>query len=72
MHISKETVFFSCPVGGVGGSDLREAAKKIPPLMAGPLRGGGVGKGRAIKEKRTFFESFFLFCCHLKIKIILL
>ena len=30
--------------------------------MAGPLRGGGVGgKGRAIKEKRTFFETFFYF-----------
>ena len=28
--------------------------------------------GQAIKEKRTFFETFFLFCCHLKIKIILL
>ena len=42
-------------------SALREAAeKKFPPLMAGPLREGGV-KGRAIKEKRTFFESFFYF-----------
>ena len=30
--------------------------------MAGPLKGGGGGggiKGRAIKEKRTFFETFF-------------
>ena len=61
MHISKETVFFSCPVGGVGGSDLREAAKKIPPLMAGPLRGGGLGKGRAIKEKELFLNRFFYF-----------
>ena len=26
--------------------------------MAGPLRGGG-GKGRAIKEKITFFKTFF-------------
>ena len=26
--------------------------------MAGPLRGGG-GKGRAIKEKITFVETFF-------------
>ena len=36
---------------------LREAAKKkkIPPLVAGPLRGGEGGKGRATKEKRTFF-----------------
>ena len=39
--------------------------------MARPLR-GGEGKGRAIKEKRTFFDFFFVFCCHLKIKIILL
>ena len=39
---------------------LWEAAKKkVHPLVAGPLRGGGVGKGRAIKEKRTFFETFF-------------
>ena len=39
---------------------LREAAKKkkVPPLVAGPLRGGG-GKGRATKEKRTFFKTFF-------------
>ena len=27
--------------------------------MARPLRGGGRGKGRAIKEKITFFETFF-------------
>ena len=38
-----------------GSSDqglLREAAKKVHPLMARPLRWGG-GKGRAIKEKIT-------------------
>ena len=35
--------------------------------MAGPLRGGG-DKGQAIKEKLYFF----LFCCHLKIKMGLL
>ena len=29
--------------------------------MAGPLRGG-------MKEKRTFFGTFYLFCCLLKIK----
>ena len=29
--------------------------KKVPTLMARPLRGGGGGKGRAIKEKRLFF-----------------
>ena len=40
---------------------VREDAKKFSFL-----------NGRAIKEKRTFFETFFLFCCHLKIKIILL
>ena len=39
--------------------------------MAGPLRGGG-GKGRLIKEKRTFFETFFFFVAILEIKIILL
>ena len=27
--------------------------------MTGPLRGGRGGKGRAIKEKGTFFETFF-------------
>ena len=35
---------------------LRVDAKKGPPLMAWPLRGGGC-KGRAIREKRTFFEE---------------
>ena len=45
--------------------------KKVPLLMARPLRGEGWGgvKGRAIKEKKTFFFIFFLFCCHIKIKI---
>ena len=28
-------------------------------LIARPLRGGGGVKGRAIKEKRTFFGTFF-------------
>ena len=37
---------------------LRGAAKKIILLMAGPLKGGGVVKGRAIKEKITFFSTF--------------
>ena len=35
---------------------LREAAKKALLLMAGPLRGGGGVKGRAIKEKKLFFD----------------
>ena len=35
---------------------VREAAKKkVHPLVAGPLRERGGGKGRAIKEKKTFF-----------------
>ena len=34
---------------------LREAAKKVLFLVAGPLRGGGGLNGRATKEKRTFF-----------------
>ena len=39
---------------------LRETTKKkVPPLVAGPLRGGEGGKGRATKEKRTFFKTFF-------------
>jgi hypothetical protein len=33
--------------------------KKVHPLVAEPLRGGGGGKGRAIKEKRSFFKTFF-------------
>ena len=31
-------------------------------LVDGPLRGGGGGKGLAIKEKRFFFNDFFLIC----------
>ena len=41
----------------------REAAKKVLLLMFWPLRGGGGGKGRAIKEKRAFLKLLFLFCC---------
>ena len=33
---------------------LREAAKKVLLLIAGPLRGREGGKGRAIKEKQHF------------------
>ena len=47
---------------------IREAAKKIPPLMAGPLRGGG-GKGRAIKEKNFFWNFFFNFVTTKKWKL---
>ena len=32
--------------------------KKVLLLMAGPLRGGGGVKDKAIKEKRTFLEPF--------------
>ena len=55
---------------------LGKPQKKISSTR--PLRGGGArplpapGKGWAIKEKRTFFETFLKFCCYLKIKIILL
>ena len=41
---------------------LREAAKKSSPLNGRAIkmgRGGGWGKGRATKEKRTFFGTFF-------------
>ena len=45
--------------------------------MARPLRGagheeGGGGKARPIKEKELYFELFYLFCCYLKIKDIIL
>ena len=36
---------------------VREAAKKVLLLMAGPFRGGGI-KGQAIKEKKLFLEPF--------------
>ena len=39
---------------------LREAEKKVPPLMAGPLRGGGV-KAWSLRKKRTFFETVFFY-----------
>ena len=52
-------------------SDKGSSKKKIPPLMAGPLRGGGVKAG-PLRKKELFLKLFFLFCCHLKIKIILL
>ena len=39
---------------------LREAAKKVLLLMAGPLR------------KKDFLKFFKKFCCQLKIKVILL
>ena len=38
-----------------------KGSRKInPPLMARPLRRGGGGKARAIKEKITFLKTFFL------------
>ena len=33
---------------------VREAAKKVPPLMVRPLRGGGVKAGPL---KKNFFEA---------------
>ena len=38
---------------------VREAAKKVHPLVAGPLRERGGCKGRAIKEKITFLKFYF-------------
>ena len=43
-------------------SDLRKPQKNKKLLMAGPLRGGGGGKGPSIKEKKTFFELLKNFC----------
>ena len=42
---------------------LREAAKKkVPPLVAGPLRGGGRGvKAGPLRKKELFFLTFFYF-----------
>ena len=37
---------------------VREAAKKVLLLMAGPLRGGG-GKGQGHLGKKSFLERFF-------------
>ena len=47
---------------------LGKPQKKVHPLVAGPLSGGGGVKAGPLRKK----ELFFLFCCHLKIKIILL
>ena len=38
---------------------LREAAKKSSYLNGQAIKRGGGVKGRAIKEKRTFFGTFF-------------
>ena len=52
----------------------RKKKRKVPSLVAGPLRGGGGGgvKAGPLRKKELFLKLFFLFCCHLKIKIILL
>ena len=49
---------------------LREAEKKVHPLVAGPLRGGGGEKAGALRKKKLFLKFFFFFCL-LKKKIIL-
>ena len=46
----KKCSFF---LNGLNGFFCGKPQKKVPPLMAGPLRVGG--KRPAIKEKRTFF-----------------
>ena len=38
----------------------RKKKKKVHPLVAGPLGGGG-RKGRAIKGKKLFLKLFFYF-----------
>ena len=44
--------------------------KKNPPLMAGPLRGGGVKAG-PLRKKELFLKLFFYFVA-IEIQIILL
>ena len=51
---------------------LREAAKKSISYNDRVIKRGVGVKGTAIKEKRTFLKLCLKFCCHLKIKIILL
>ena len=36
---------------------LREAAKKVPPLVVRQLRGGGEGVKAGPLKKRTFFDD---------------
>ena len=36
---------------------------KVHPLVAGPLRGGGVKAG-PLRKKELFLKPIFLFCCH--------
>ena len=44
----------------LNGKGLREAAKKIiPPLMAGPLRGGWVVKAGPVRKKELFLKLFY-------------
>ena len=51
---------------------LREAAKKGSFLNGQAIKRGGGCKGPAIKEFLFIYLLFKIFCCHLKIKIILL
>ena len=48
----------------------------VLPSPVGKTRGGGKegggGKGLAIKKKELFMKLLKIFCCHLKIKFILL
>ena len=45
--------------------------KKVLLLLVGPLR-EGEGEGPAIKEEKLLKQLFKIFCCHLRIQIILL
>ena len=69
--------FFSAAIEMINKKSgrIREAAKKKSSSTSGRAtkrEGEGGGKGRAIKEKKVFLKLFFLFCCHLKIKIVLI
>ena len=47
---------------------IREAAKKVLLLMAGPLRGGGGVKGRQLRKKELFKKLNFFFILPFKNK----
>ena len=49
---------------------LREAAKKSSSTSGRATKRGGGVKAGPLRKKKLFLKLFFLFCCHLKIKII--
>ena len=40
-------------------ADLGKPQKKVPPLMARPLRGGGGVKAGPLRKKNLFLKLFF-------------